>query len=154
MARHDRRNPRGQFTKVRPEADLAPENVSGAPSPNTIEHPRYAPGADDLAQAGNMRLVSRTPIEIDAQTGGSLGAHITDVRAADVYVGGARTQAHTRAACDDDFASYLLGASGDNRGQVPESGPRSMKNLPPTGHTDEAPDSTVTGVDNSRGLYR
>jgi len=42
-------------------------NVSGAPSPSTIEHPRHAPDADDLAQGGQQRpLRPRTQTVIDA----------------------------------------------------------------------------------------
>lgn len=109
--RHSYRNGRGQFARIHPETDLEPVNVSGAPSPNTKTHARYAPQGDELAQGGNMCLIRRSPIQIDAQSGGSLGAHITDVRAADVYVGGQRTAGHLRAAGDDEFAGFLMGKS-------------------------------------------
>jgi hypothetical protein len=42
--------------------DIPVDNVSGAPSPSTIEHPRYAPDADELAQGGQASpLRSRRP---------------------------------------------------------------------------------------------
>jgi hypothetical protein len=45
------RDMRGRFVKMGDSIEHV-DNVSGAPSPGTIEHPRYAPEADDLAQGG------------------------------------------------------------------------------------------------------
>ena len=74
------RDPRtGRFAARRPVATVDAEsrfdpmadsiedisNVSGAPSPNTIEHPRHAPDADTLAgygpSYGDARLRARHP---------------------------------------------------------------------------------------------
>ena len=55
------------------------DNASGAPSPNTELHPRYAPAADEMAQGGEQHLAGRKPVEIDGTTGESFGRRMEDV---------------------------------------------------------------------------
>ena len=41
--------------------DIPFEDVSGAPAASTVERPRHAPAADELAQGGSPRLHPRHP---------------------------------------------------------------------------------------------
>jgi hypothetical protein len=81
--------------------DIPFRDVSGAPSANTIEHPRYARKADDLAQGGQARLRARNPEMVDPADAthtiyGAQGAVL-------------RTAARRSAGRPDDPTAFLVG---------------------------------------------
>lgn len=111
------RDLRGRFVKPVPEVDAESRfdpmgdsiedigNVSGAPSPNTIDRPRYAPDADDLAQGGQQRrLEPRTAVLAGDET------------AQERYgVQGAAGRAAARmASMPGDFLRFITGADHDD----------------------------------------
>lgn len=78
--------------------DMPVEDVSGAPSANTIDRPRYAPD-DELAQGGESRLRPRHPVLIDA-----------DEQARTLYgVQGGRVRDAARLQGLDGMAGHVLG---------------------------------------------
>jgi hypothetical protein len=80
--------------------DIPADNVSGAASPSTIEHPRYAPAGDDLAQgAQSSPLRARNPVLV----------HPDDATHTVYGVQGAILRTAARDSGPMDPTSYLVG---------------------------------------------
>jgi len=103
-------------------------NVSGAPSASTIDRPRYAPAANELAQGGESRLRPRHPVLIDA-----------DEQARTLYgVQGGRLRDAARVSGLAGMAGHVLGlyppAAPSHGIQEADDtpGPRTARRLPST----------------------
>ena len=74
-------------------------NVSGVPTANTIDRPRYAPAGDDLAQGGQWPLHDRHPVLV-----------VLDERAATQYgVQGGRLRDAARLSGISEAIGHVLG---------------------------------------------